>query len=44
MKFNFFLYCYNLDVDNKFYMKDYIFEVEEGFDMMVLDVLILFKE
>lgn len=44
MKLNFSLYRYNPDVDNKPYMKDYILEVEEGSDMMVLDALILLKE
>ncbi len=44
MNLNFSLYRYNPDVDNKPYMKDYILEVEEGSDMMVLDALILLKE
>ena len=44
MKLNFSLYRYNPDVDKKPYMKDYVLEVEEGSDMMVLDALILLKE
>lgn len=44
MKFEFLIYCYNLDVDDVLYMQDYIFEVEEGCDMMLLDVLIQLKE
>ncbi|RUO79155.1 succinate dehydrogenase iron-sulfur subunit [Pseudidiomarina taiwanensis] len=38
------VYRYNPDVDNKPYMKDYTLEVEEGRDMMVLDVLLKLKE
>lgn len=44
MKLNFSLYRYNPDTDKKPYMKDYVLEVEEGSDMMVLDALILLKE
>ncbi|MEX1220604.1 MAG: succinate dehydrogenase iron-sulfur subunit [Idiomarina sp.] len=38
------VYRYNPDVDNAPYMKDYTLEVEEGRDMMVLDVLLKLKE
>ncbi len=44
MKLNFSVYRYNPDVDTKPYMKDYVLEVEDGSDMMVLDALILLKE
>ncbi|MDK9759538.1 succinate dehydrogenase iron-sulfur subunit, partial [Vibrio sp. D173a] len=44
MKLNFSLYRYNPDVDQKPYMKDYVLEVDEGSDMMLLDALILLKE
>ncbi len=38
------VYRYNPDVDNAPYMKDYTLEVDEGRDMMVLDVLQKLKE
>lgn len=38
------VYRYNPDVDDAPYMKDYTLEVEEGRDMMVLDVLLKLKE
>lgn len=38
------VYRYNPDVDNAPYMKDYTLEVDEGRDMMVLDVLLKLKE
>lgn len=44
MKLNFSLYRYNPDVDSKPYMKEYVLDVAEGSDMMVLDALILLKE
>jgi succinate dehydrogenase / fumarate reductase iron-sulfur subunit len=44
MKLEFSLYRYNPDVDDVPYMKDYVLEVGEGHDMMLLDALILLKE
>lgn len=38
------VYRYNPDVDKAPYMKDYTLQVEEGRDMMVLDVLLKLKE
>jgi succinate dehydrogenase / fumarate reductase iron-sulfur subunit len=38
------VYRYNPDVDKAPHMKDYTLEVEEGRDMMVLDVLLKLKE
>ncbi|MDN7124059.1 succinate dehydrogenase iron-sulfur subunit [Pseudidiomarina terrestris] len=38
------VYRYNPDVDNAPYMKDYALEIEEGQDMMVLDLLLKLKE
>ncbi|RUO62129.1 succinate dehydrogenase iron-sulfur subunit [Pseudidiomarina insulisalsae] len=38
------VYRYNPDVDNAPYMKDYALEVEDGQDMMVLDLLLKLKE
>jgi len=43
-KLNISVYRYNPDVDDAPYMKDYTLEVEEGRDMMVLDVLLKLKE
>lgn len=44
MRFEFLIYCYNLDVDDVLCMQDYILEVDEGCDMMLLDVFIQLKE
>lgn len=38
------LYCYNLEVDNVFYMQDVDVEILEGKDLMVFDVLNFIKE
>ncbi|CAB0150245.1 Succinate dehydrogenase iron-sulfur subunit [Pseudidiomarina piscicola] len=38
------VYRYNPDVDNAPYMKDYALEIDEGQDMMVLDLLLKLKE
>lgn len=43
MKYTVSIYRYTPDVDDKPYMKDYDFEVPEGSDMMVLDVLMSLK-
>jgi succinate dehydrogenase / fumarate reductase iron-sulfur subunit len=44
MKLTFSIYRYNPDVDNAPRMQDFVLELEEGQDMMVLDALILLKE
>ena len=44
MKQIFSIYRYNPDVDNAPYMKEYVLDVPDGSDMMVLDALILLKE
>ncbi len=44
MKLEFSIYRYNPDVDDVPYMKDYVLEVGEGHDMMLLDALIQLKE
>ncbi len=44
MKVEFSLYRYNPDVDDVPYMKDYVLDIGEGHDMMLLDALILLKE
>lgn len=44
MKVEFSVYRYNPDLDNAPHMQNYQLDVEEGRDMMVLDVLILLKE
>ena len=43
MNVNFSIYRYDPDKDNKPYMKEYILDIAEGSDMMVLDALILLK-
>ncbi|WP_297481318.1 succinate dehydrogenase iron-sulfur subunit [uncultured Photobacterium sp.] len=44
MKLNFSIYRYNPDADDVPYMQDYLLDVPDGSDMMVLDALILLKE
>ena len=44
MKYTVSIYRYTPDVDESPYMKDYDFEVPDGSDMMVLDVLMALKE
>jgi len=44
MKYTVSIYRYTPDVDDMPYMKDYDFEIPEGSDMMVLDVLMALKE
>lgn len=44
MKITFSIYRYNPDVDQTPRMQDFVLELEEGQDMMVLDALILLKE
>ena len=44
MNYNVSIYRYNPETDTAPYMKDYNFEVPEGSDMMVLDVLIALKD
>ncbi|MCM2679952.1 succinate dehydrogenase iron-sulfur subunit [Echinimonas agarilytica] len=44
MKLTFSIYRYNPDVDAKPKMQDYVLDVADGSDIMVLDALILLKE
>ncbi|MFM2484134.1 succinate dehydrogenase iron-sulfur subunit [Celerinatantimonas yamalensis] len=44
MNVKFSIYRYNPATDNKPYMKDYLLDIPEGSDMMVLDALLKLKE
>ncbi|MFM2482712.1 succinate dehydrogenase iron-sulfur subunit [Celerinatantimonas sp. YJH-8] len=44
MNVKFSIYRYNPEVDHKPHMQDYLLDIAEGSDMMVLDALLLLKE